>query len=161
MSSRVMTDRLPGDLAVRGLVLDDCRTLGGEDDEYEVQPASRPRATATQLYANYMGVSFQEVSCKVAYLRILTRQESFEYQAQDAAYDAWIDAHVPPLKLNRDLKWATPDGALVGIPAELDVVPADWEPSESDPVWEFCGSSEPGAMQCWRLEIRAQAAEAS
>lgn len=144
----------PDDPAFPGLTPDDCFVYDREC-EFGIQPVTRPRATAMQLFAEEMGVGWKDVSCRVAYMRIYTRQESFENgSAQYQAVDDWIDSHDPPLKLDRECNWVTPDGTVVLLPADLEIVPDDWEPDEEDPVWEFCAQNNPQAVKVWRLDFR-------
>jgi hypothetical protein len=144
----------PNDLACPGLTADHCYIWGEEEYEYSIQNADRPRATATSLFADEVGVSFTRVSCKVAYIRFLTRQESYEMNAMEMAESHWYDMHQPPLHLNAAFEWETPDGVVVTAPAELSTVPSDWKPDEDDPVWQFCEKTTPGAVKCWTLGVR-------
>lgn len=147
------TPRTPNSPASPGLTPDDCY-IYDEECEFGIQSAERPRATATQLFAEEMGVRFQDVSCRVNYMRIYSRQESYEHHALYDDEDTWIDKHDPPLHLNSDLKWVTPDGVLVEEPSSLGVAPDDWEPSDYDPVWEFCHKGHPDAIKVWRLDLK-------
>lgn len=142
----------PDDQAYPGLDPDNCYVFYDEC-EFGIQCGSRPRATATRYYADEIGEDFARVTCHVAYMRFLTRQESYERGALERAVVAWFDSHTPPLQWNDARQWVTPDGAVVTAPPELDTVPAGWKPDEDDPVWEFCEKTDPGAVKCWRLGV--------
>lgn len=139
----------PTDLVAPHLTPDRCYIL---DDEHEwgIQ-ANRPRAAAISNYARAHGYRVREVTCRRRYLRLLTRQESWECHELEKAESDWIDNHEPPLTLNANFDWVTPDGTVCELPATLGIVPSDWEPNDDDPVWEFCKKSDAGAIPCWEL----------
>ena len=155
--------RSPDDLVCPGLRPDDCEIFDDyEGCEFTIQ-SDRKRATAIDLYAREMGHRFQEVRCERRYLRVLTYQESYSHNAEDDARndfeDEWADNHEPPLKYwtkgeFSEYGWRTPDGTKVEPPPWDGTVPADWEPGDYDPAWEFCKKTDPGAMPCWFLTER-------
>lgn len=149
-----MTMPTPDDPAFPGLIPDDC-FIYGQECEFGIQPVTRPRATAMQLFAEEMGVEWKDVTCRVAYMRIYTRQESFENgSGQDRVFADWIESHDPPIHLDREFNWVTLDGTVVRIPDELEVVPDDWRPDDDDPVWEFCWKFHNDAIKVWRLDLK-------
>jgi hypothetical protein len=83
------------------------------------------------------------------YIRVLTRQESFEYNGLERAEQDWIDSHDPPLHLSESGLWVTPGGTVCEPPESLGIVPSDWRPDEDDPTWEFVYRSHPDALPYW------------
>lgn len=117
--------------------------------EWSMQDATKvTRGKAHAKAAREIGL-WADVAVWKRYIRILTRQESFEYSAMERVIDRWIDNHEPPLRLNDDLKYVLPDGTICEPPKSLEVVPDDWRPDEDDPVWEFVHRSHPDAMPYW------------
>lgn len=122
----------PDDLVAPWLSPDDA--YEDEPDEYAIQ-ANRPRASAIDRFAQDRGVDFANVSCRRRWLRILTRQESYEGRAMDDARQRWEEEH---------------DG---DAPDALDDVPPEWVVDEDDPAWAWCEKTTPGAIACWQLEV--------
>lgn len=148
-----MGEITPDSPATSGVTPSSACVMDEMGDYYEnaVQDPSTPRATAMKIFADEIGVEFQDVRCRVAYMRPLTRQESYDHGANDRVIDNWLAEHAPLAKY-RDGVLRNPDGQPVEVPEDLDRVPDDWRPDEDDPAWEWCGKDDPGAMRCWRLE---------
>ncbi len=118
------------DLAEPNLSPDECYVFG-EEEEYALQ-STRPRATAIRLFAREHGVAFAQVSCRRRYMRLLTRQESYEAHHIDNQFWSWFDDHDPELTRDGAPGYAcrAPDGSEV-IPPQFDqTVPSDWSPNE-------------------------------
>lgn len=52
------------------------------------------------------------------------------------------------------LRFFTRQEAYEAREVDYGEVPDDWGPGEDDSVWEFCAKDAPGAIRCWRLELR-------
>ncbi len=72
--------RTPDSPAMPGLTPDGCIL---EEWECAVQDSSLTRGEAMSNFAAESGEKFIDISCRVAYLRLLTRQESYEYRPRD------------------------------------------------------------------------------
>jgi hypothetical protein len=97
MTALVNTFSRADEIACPGLTPDDCYIFDDEC-EYGIQ-SNRKRAAATSYYAKEMGVRFRDVSCTRAYLRLLTRQESYDHDGSraDNLFWDWYDNHEPVL----------------------------------------------------------------
>ena len=149
--------KLPTDLASPNLSPDEC-CLDENDGEFTIQ-SNRPRATATDYFARACRLRFQDVRCERRYLRLLTRQES--YDASDpggTSFWRWFDNHEPRLTLSwqnapdAERICMLPNGAWIAPPKFDTTVPEDWRPNEPDPVWTWCDKKHPDAIACWFLE---------
>jgi hypothetical protein len=72
--------RTPDSLAMPGLTPSNCMLDDGDCMwECAVQDADLTRGRAMSNFAAETGEAFIDISCRVAYLRLLTRQESYEH----------------------------------------------------------------------------------
>lgn len=113
----------------------------------EVQDVSkRTRGQAIARFAGEAGVSFTEVRCTVRYLRIFTRQQLWDGPGKDR----WAD--------DIDMQHLIDHGKRLGLKESFARTPpeppANWNPDESMPCWEFCDKSAPGAVKAYICKVR-------
>jgi hypothetical protein len=145
--------RSPDDPAFPGLRPDDC-FLFDEECEFGIQNVERPRATAMKLFADEMGVDFPQVLCRVEYVRIYSRQEAYdEACGSDDVISQWAGDNNLKLRIT-DWEWVDTEGVVHPVPEGVEIVPDDWEPDDTDPVWAFCKKTDPGAVKVWRLDVK-------
>lgn len=130
-----------------------------EDDPTSILYDARhmKRATAIARHASEHGYDFRDVQCSTCYARWLTREEQWEATGRDRWDDDQLDAYFfgDP---ERDARWADeawrhPDGTLIEFAPIPDDPPADWQPRDDDPAWEFCERGADGSIRVYVCEV--------
>lgn len=114
------------------------------------------RATAINRHANEYGCAFRDVQCMTRYARWLTRDEQWEAVGRDRYGDDQLDAYFTGDGLDPcfvDGAWRRPDGQAIELAPAPDDPPADWQPRDDDPTWEFCGRGDEGAIRVYVCEV--------
>lgn len=150
------------------------------DERYDFQivPATYSRVKAQRNFANEMGVEFNQVRTRVAYVWIYSRQDAWEQSGWEHVYDDFIgeiaDGDDPHIRLEFDPDWkpADDDGTWRwgrhyyvwisdGTNAEQDLLdampdtpPDDWEPEDYDPGWQYVDKSHPKAVKIYESELK-------
>lgn len=132
---------------------------GDEPSEELIQHGHEGRVAFQRRAANYMGVAFGDVAALRRYARIFTRQECWEDYGQERARDQlafdlkcrWYFAHASAIPegmgegyyydgidpVSGDLVPVSPEHLALLKADDPEIVPDDWEPSETHPAWTF------------------------
>lgn len=155
--------RQPSDPAFPGLTPDDLSLFMDEGIYGEVQDASkRSRGAAIGRFAREADCDFTQVRCGVRYVLLHDRQDLWDGPGRDSwadnlfvesglrhRYDAETKRHY--LVDKDDNEVPEPDW-----PDPPDEPPADWEPSEYMPCWEFVAKTHPRALKVYICEVKGQ-----
>jgi hypothetical protein len=115
-----------------------CWSASGWEDAAEgsVHDARRvTRGQAAAAFARDTTGYLPEVRVWKRYARLWTRQDAWDYAGRDRAVDDYSYDH--------DCEY---DEADAKVP---ETVPADWDPPEGTPCWEFVTRDAAGAIPVW------------
>lgn len=110
----------------------------------------RARASVISNAARELGVRFQDIRCRVDWIRPKDRQDAWDEYGYADAVDHWAD--------DNSLQWS--NGAYLDADGRAherpipERVPDDWDAGDPWSVWCFCTKDQPGAVKVYVCEER-------